>query len=51
MDKLMLDNSDELPVIFKCRCWYILPVFTILLKYKIKIWKICNMIFFMFYKK
>ncbi len=29
--------------IFKCHCWYILPVFTILSKTKNKIGKICNM--------
>ncbi len=48
----MLYNSDGIPVIFmgyqkvyifKCHCWSILPVFTILSKQKIKIGKICNM--------
>ncbi len=49
----MLYDSDGLPVIFmvyqfmyifKCHCWYILPVFTIpTFKTKIKIGKICNM--------
>ncbi len=49
----MLYNSDGLPVIFmvyqkgyifKCDCWYILPVFPILhtFKTKIKIEKICK---------
>ncbi len=54
----MLYNSDGLPVIFmvyqkvyifKCDCWYILPVFTILSKQKFKYESNLRKKFFVFF--